>query len=276
MVINCRGTLLDLTSPVIMGILNITPDSFYEASRIHSTEKLLKQVEQMLEEGATILDIGGASSRPGATAISLEEERQRVIPTIQLIAQHFPEALLSVDTYRAHIAQEAIDAGAHLVNDISASNIEEDLLDVVAKNKVPYVLMHMQGTPQNMQQAPHYEDLLVNIMDFFIQKIAVLKDKGIQDIILDVGFGFGKTLEHNYYLLNHLKDYQLLNLPMLVGISRKSMIWKALGSSPKEALNGTTALHMIALQQGANILRVHDVKAAKEAIQLHKLLASNV
>lgn len=276
MVINCRGTLLDLTSPVIMGILNITPDSFYEASRIHSTEKLLKQVEQMLKEGATILDIGGASSRPGATAISLEEERQRVIPTIQLIAQHFPEALLSVDTYRAHIAQEAIDAGAHLVNDISASNIEEDLLDVVAKNKVPYVLMHMQGTPQNMQQAPHYEDLLVNIMDFFIQKIAVLKDKGIQDIILDVGFGFGKTLEHNYYLLNHLKDYQLLNLPMLVGISRKSMIWKALGSSPKEALNGTTALHMIALQQGANILRVHDVKAAKEAIQLHKLLASNV
>lgn len=276
MVINCRGTLLDLTSPVIMGILNITPDSFYEASRIHSTEKLLKQVEQMLEEGATILDIGGASSRPGATAISLEEERQRVIPTIQLIAQHFPEALLSVDTYRAHIAQEAINAGAHLVNDISASNIEEDLLDVVAKNKVPYVLMHMQGTPQNMQQAPHYEDLLVNIMDFFIQKIAVLKDKGIQDIILDVGFGFGKTLEHNYYLLNHLKDYQLLNLPMLVGISRKSMIWKALGSSPKEALNGTTALHMIALQQGANILRVHDVKAAKEAIQLHKLLASNV
>ncbi|WP_264787943.1 dihydropteroate synthase [Aureispira anguillae] len=259
-----------------MGILNMTPDSFYEGSRIKTPKKLLQQVEMMLEEGATILDIGGASSRPGAALISVEEERKRVIPAIELIRQYFPNVFISIDTYRATITKEAIQAGVHLVNDISASSIDKDLLEVVAQHKVPYVLMHMQGKPQNMQDQPVYADELTEVLDFFIQKIALLKEKGIQDIILDVGFGFGKTLEHNYRLLNNLNIYQILNLPMLVGISRKSMIWKLLGNSPQEALNGTTALHMIALQQGAHILRVHDVKAAQEAIQLHSMLLNNL
>ncbi|BDS12580.1 dihydropteroate synthase [Aureispira anguillae] len=276
MLINCRGKLLDLSKPVVMGILNMTPDSFYEGSRIKTPKKLLQQVEMMLEEGATILDIGGASSRPGAALISVEEERKRVIPAIELIRQYFPNVFISIDTYRATITKEAIQAGVHLVNDISASSIDKDLLEVVAQHKVPYVLMHMQGKPQNMQDQPVYADELTEVLDFFIQKIALLKEKGIQDIILDVGFGFGKTLEHNYRLLNNLNIYQILNLPMLVGISRKSMIWKLLGNSPQEALNGTTALHMIALQQGAHILRVHDVKAAQEAIQLHSMLLNNL
>jgi dihydropteroate synthase len=272
MLINFRGRLLGFSKPVIMGILNTTPDSFYKGSRLSNLDEVLERAEQMLAEGATILDIGGVSSRPGASDVSLEEELRRVIPVVEAISRHYPEALLSVDTFRAEVAKQAIDAGIHLVNDISASSIDEALFDVIANAKVPYILMHMQGTPKCMQQEPQYDDFLVNIMDFFIKKIGILRDKGIQDIILDVGFGFGKTIAHNYELLNNMHVYQNLDLPLMAGISRKSMIWKVLGNSSEEALNGTTALHMVALQQGAKMLRVHDVKEAAQTIKIWQQL----
>ncbi|CAA6799711.1 MAG: Dihydropteroate synthase (EC [uncultured Aureispira sp.] len=275
MTINCRGTLLDLSSPVVMGILNITPDSFYEGSRMKTEDQVRAQVEKMLEEGAQIIDIGGVSSRPGADFVSVDEELSRVVPIINLLTKCYPEALLSIDTYRAKVAKESIDAGIHLMNDISASSIDEGLLDVVAAGKVPYVLMHMKGTPQDMQQQASYDSVVVEVMDFFLKKIALLKSKGIQDIIIDPGFGFGKTIEHNYQLLNHLSVYKALEMPILAGISRKSMIWKVLKNTPQEALQGTTALHVIALQNGANLLRVHDVRPAVEAIQLMQVLADN-
>lgn len=275
MTINCRGTLLDLSKPLVMGILNVTPDSFYEGSRMKTEHQVRTQVEKMLEEGAKIIDIGGASSRPGADFVSIEEELSRVIPIINLLTKHYPEALLSIDTYRAKVAKESIDSGIHLINDISASSIDEELLDVVASGNVPYVLMHMQGSPQNMQKEPNYDAVVVDVFDFLVKKIALLKSKGIQDIIIDPGFGFGKTIEHNYKLLNHLSVYKVLEMPILAGLSRKSMIWKVLKNSPKEALHGTTALHVIALQNGANILRVHDVRPAVEAIQLMEVLEEN-
>ncbi|WMX16488.1 MULTISPECIES: dihydropteroate synthase [unclassified Aureispira] len=272
MTINCRGTLLDLSTPIVMGILNITPDSFFEGSRMKTEHEVRGQVEQMLEEGARIIDIGGVSSRPGADFVPVKEELNRVIPIIDLLVKHYPEALLSIDTYRAEVAKESIQSGIHLINDISASSIDDALLDVVAKNEVPYVLMHMQGTPETMQQKPHYKSVVVDVLDFLIEKIALLKKKGIEDIIIDPGFGFGKTIAHNYQLLNHLAVYKTLQMPILAGISRKSMIWKVLGNTPEKALNGTTALHVIALQNGASILRVHDVKPAMEAIQLMEIL----
>lgn len=275
MTINCRGTLLDVSSPIVMGILNVTPDSFYEGSRMTTEHKVRAQVEKMLEEGARIIDIGGASSRPGADFVSVEEELSRVIPMIDLLVKHYPEALLSIDTYRGEVAKESIDSGIHLINDISASSIDETLLDVVAASKVPYVLMHMQGTPQNMQTEPNYDSVVVEVLDFLVQKIALLKSKGIQDIVIDPGFGFGKTIAHNYQLLNHLSVYKRLGMPILAGLSRKSMIWKVLNNTPQEALQGTTALHVIALQNGANILRVHDVRPAVEAIQLMQVLDDN-
>jgi dihydropteroate synthase len=255
-----------------MGILNVTPDSFYEGSRVATEKALLTQAEQMLAEGATILDIGGVSSRPGAAEVTLEEELKRVTPAVQLLHQHFPQAILSVDTYRAPVAQAAFDAGAHILNDISGGALDQELLQVVAAAKAPYILMHMQGTPQTMQENPQYGDLMTTILDFFIDKIGELQTLGVQDIILDVGFGFGKTIAHNYELLAHLNAFNALEHPILVGVSRKSMIWKVLENSPAEALNGTTALHMVALQQGAKILRVHDVKAAHEALLLWQQL----
>ncbi len=272
MFINCRGRLLSLEMPVLMGILNVTPDSFYEGSRVATEKALLTQAEQMLAEGATILDIGGVSSRPGAAEVTLEEELKRVTPAVQLLHQHFPQAILSVDTYRAPVAQAAFDAGAHILNDISGGALDQELLQVVAAAKAPYILMHMQGTPQTMQENPQYGDLMTTILDFFIDKIGELQTLGVQDIILDVGFGFGKTIAHNYELLAHLNAFNALEHPILVGVSRKSMIWKVLENSPAEALNGTTALHMVALQQGAKILRVHDVKAAHEALLLWQQL----
>lgn len=275
MTINCRGTLLDLSNPVVMGILNVTPDSFYEGSRVKTEHQVRTQVEKMLIEGAQIIDIGGASSRPGAAFVSVEEELNRVLPMINLLVKHYPEALLSIDTYRAKVAKASIDSGIHLINDISASSIDEELFDVVAAGNVPYVLMHMQGRPQNMQEAPNYDTVVVEVFDFLVKKIALLKNKGIQDIIIDPGFGFGKTIEHNYKLLNHLSVYKALGMPILAGISRKSMIWKVLKNTPEEALHGTTALHVIALQNGANILRVHDVRPAVEAIQLMQVLEDN-
>lgn len=272
MFINCRGRLLSLEMPVIMGILNVTPDSFYEGSRVASEKALLAQAEQMLSEGAKILDIGGVSSRPGAAIVTPQEELKRVIPAVELLHKYFPQAILSVDTYRAPVAQAAFEAGAHILNDISGGVLDQELLKVVATAKAPYILMHMQGMPQTMQENPQYGDLMTTILDFFIDKIGQLQALGVQDIVLDVGFGFGKTIAHNYELLAHLNAFTALRQPLLVGVSRKSMIWKVLENSPAEALNGTTALHIVALQQGAKILRVHDVKAAQETLMLWQQL----
>ncbi|MCP4439210.1 MAG: dihydropteroate synthase [Aureispira sp.] len=272
MTLNCNGILLDLNTPKIMGILNVTPDSFYDGGKWHSDKLLLQQVEAMLEDGASIIDIGGVSSKPGAQEVSLQEELKRVVPVVGTIAKQFPEALISIDTFRAEVAQQGIEAGGHIINDISAGTLDKKLIETVAELRVPYILMHMQGIPKNMQNNPSYSNVLLNIFDFFIERVRFLQQAGIKDVVLDVGFGFGKTLEHNYTLLKHLSTFHLLNIPILAGISRKSMIWKALKSSPDKALNGTTALHMVALQQGAKILRVHDVKEAVEVIQLHSML----
>ncbi|MCH2045586.1 MAG: dihydropteroate synthase [Saprospiraceae bacterium] len=270
--LNLKGRIIDLARPRVMGILNVTPDSFYDGSKWTEVDAALYQTEKMLEEGADILDIGGVSSRPNAAKVGEDEELQRVLPIVEAILKRFPEVLLSIDTFRGRVAKESIAAGAALINDISAGAFDATLLPIVAQLKVPYVLMHMQGTPQTMQNDPKYTSLINDILDFHIQKIAEIRTLGIEDLIIDLGFGFGKTIEDNYELLNKMHLFQILGLPILAGLSRKSMIWKVLGSSPKLALNGTTALNMVALQQGARILRVHDVKPAVETIQLYQQL----
>lgn len=270
--INCKGKLLDLSRPLVMGILNVTPDSFFDGGKYPGETAILQQAEKMLLEGADILDIGGASSRPGASVLNEHTELERVVPVVDAIRAKFPEAILSVDTWRASVAKAAINAGASIVNDISASSLDPNLLETVADLDVPYVLMHMQGTPDTMQQNPHYTDVVTEVLDFFIQKIEVLRGLGVKDIVMDPGFGFGKTIEHNFTLLKNLHVFQdVLGLPLLVGLSRKSMICKPLNIKPSEALNGTTALHVLALQQGANILRVHDVREAMEVVRLVRL-----
>lgn len=272
MTLHCKGRLLDLSEPIVMGILNITPDSFFDGGKFTDENALLRQAEKMLREGASLLDLGGASSRPGAEIIPESEEIARVIPAIETLLKNFPEALLSVDTWRAGVAQNAVEAGACIVNDISAGNLDPKMLDTVAALRTPYVLMHMQGSPDSMQQNPQYESIVTEVLDFFIQKIALLRSLGVKDIVLDPGFGFGKTVEHNYALLRNLQVFQNgLDLPVLAGISRKSMICKPLGIKPADALNGTSALHMVALQQGVRILRVHDVREAMEVIKLWQL-----
>lgn len=270
--LNLKGRIIDLSQPIVMGILNLTPDSFYDGDKWTARDAALHQTEKMLEEGATVLDIGGVSSRPNADKVGEAEELQRVLPVIEAITKRFPEALLSVDTFRGRVAKESVEAGAALINDISAGTLDASLLPTVAQLQVPYILMHMQGTPQTMQNNPQYDNLVNDILDFHVQKVAELRALGIEDIIVDLGFGFGKTIEDNYRLLNKIHLFQMLGLPILAGLSRKSMIWKLLKSSPKEALNGTTALNMVALQQGAKILRVHDVKPAVETIQLYQQL----
>lgn len=256
-----------------MGILNITPDSFYADSRVKTKDDILRQAEYMLQNGATILDVGGISTRPGADKVPVVAELERVVPVIEWLHQYFPEAILSIDTFQGEVARAAIEAGASILNDISAWSINEELLQVLASyTDVPYILMHMQGTPQTMQSKPTYENLLLEIMDFFIEKIGILKQMKVKDVVLDVGFGFGKTIPQNYQLLNNLHIYSMLQKPLLVGISRKSMIWKLLDETPATALNGTTALHLVALQQGAKILRVHDVKEANEVIKIWQQL----
>jgi dihydropteroate synthase len=256
-----------------MGILNLTPDSFFDGGKYRDEQAILSQAEKMLQDGATLLDIGGASSRPGAALVSESEELKRVIPVVELLLKHFPDALLSVDTWRASLAKEAVASGASLINDISAGNFDAPLLETVAELQVPYVLMHMQGTPDTMQQNPHYEDVVTEVLDFFIQKISQLRAMGIKDIVLDPGFGFGKTVAHNFTLLKNLHIFQAVcGLPVLAGLSRKSMICKPLQIKPSDALNGTTALHMIALQNSASILRVHDVKEAMQVIALYELV----
>ncbi|HHH49696.1 MAG TPA: dihydropteroate synthase [Saprospiraceae bacterium] len=270
--INCKGKLLDLKNPMVMGILNLTPDSFYDGGLYQSDRNILKHVEKMLEEGAAIIDVGGMSSRPGAMLINSKEEKRRILPAIKMILKEFPAAILSVDTFRANVAKAAVDLGAAMINDISAGNLDKKLFDMLAQLDVPYILMHMQGTPKTMQNKPQYGDILVDILDFFIKKIAKLRALGIKDIIIDVGFGFGKELEDNYLLLQNLHAFQILELPLLAGLSRKSMIYKFLKITPASALPSTSALHMIALQQGAKILRAHDVGEAMQTIQLWQLL----
>jgi dihydropteroate synthase len=266
--INCKGKLLDLSTPKIMGILNVTPDSFFDGGRYNSVDNALFQVEKMLGEGADIIDVGGMSSRPGAEVISTEEELRRVIPIVEAIQQRFSDAILSIDTVKAEVAKQAIEAGGRLVNDISAGQFDAQLYETVARLNVPYFLMHMNGTPKTMQHNPEYDNVVTHVTDFFIREIGILRALGVKDIILDVGFGFGKTIEHNYQLLKKLQDFKIFDLPLLVGVSRKSMIYKFLDIEPESALNATSALHFLALQNGGNLLRVHDVKEAKEVIQL--------
>ncbi len=270
--LNCRGRLLTLDPPVVMGILNVTPDSFYDGGRYQARDEVLRQTEKMLYEGAAVVDVGGMSSRPGAARVPEAEELRRVVPVIAAIGEAFPEALISVDTVRPAVAREAVAAGAHLINDISAGTLAEDMYETVAALGVPYCLMHMQGTPGTMQRAPRYEDVVQEVLDFFIREVGKLRELGVVDIVIDPGFGFGKTLEHNYRLLKNMHVFQILDLPVLAGLSRKSMIYRLLETTPEEALNGTTALHMVALQQGAAILRVHDVREAVEATRLWEQL----
>ncbi|MBL7828667.1 MAG: dihydropteroate synthase [Saprospiraceae bacterium] len=273
MLVTASGRLIDLSAPVVMGILNITPDSFFDGGQHFDVDAALRQAEKMLREGAAFLDLGGASSRPGAIEVSESEELSRVIPVVETIIRTFPDVLISIDTWRARVAREAALAGASIINDISAGRMDAQLFPTVAELKLPYVLMHMQGTPSNMQKAPEYEDVVTEVLDFLITKIAELHALNIYDIILDPGFGFGKSVAHNFELLKNLHVFSTVTgLPVLAGISRKSMICKTLGIKPADALNGTTALHMVALQQGASILRAHDVKEAVEVIQLWKAL----
>lgn len=266
--LNCKGKLISLEKPIAMGILNLTPDSFFDGGKHNSTENILAHVEKMIRDGATIIDVGGMSSRPGAEIIDQDLELKRVIPIIEQIHQSFPETIISIDTIRANVAREAVQHGAHIINDISAGRFDTKMYPTVAALGVPYILMHMLGKPSDMQLAPNYENVVQEILDFLICEVGKLRDLEIKDIILDVGFGFGKSLEHNFELLRNLHVFKMLEYPILAGISRKSMICKALKVNPDKALNGTTALHMVALQQGAKILRVHDVKEAVEVVKL--------
>ncbi len=266
---NVRGRLLDLSEPQVMGILNVTPDSFYSASRMETEEAIRKRVRQILDEGGTMIDVGAYSSRPGADDVSEEEEMTRLRRGLKVVRDEAPDVAVSVDTFRSNVAQMAVEElGADIVNDISGGELDEKMFQTVARMGVPYILMHIKGTPQTMQQAPSYNDLMKEVMLYFAEKIQQLRDLGQKDIILDPGYGFGKTLDDNYELLRHQEMLRVFELPLLVGVSRKSMIYKLLGCTPEEALNGTTVLNTIALQKGTNILRVHDVKAAVEAVKL--------
>lgn len=268
-IINVNGNLLDLSTPQVMGILNVTPDSFYEKSRVQGEEHIIKRAEQILREGASIIDIGAYSSRPNADHISADEELERLSIALKVIGRNFPNTIISVDTFRAKVAEICVkEYGVSIINDIAAGEMDKDMFDTMAKLQVPYIMMHMQGTPQNMQSAPYYDNLLKEVFLYFAEKVQQLRDKGVNDIILDPGFGFGKTVEHNYELLASLEEFRVFELPLLVGVSRKSMISKLLGVTSDEALNGTTVIHTIALQKGADILRVHDVKEAVEVIKI--------
>lgn len=266
--LNLNGKLWSIDAPKIMGILNITPNSFFDGGKYLLPHQALHQAESMLSQGAHILDLGAASSKPGAQFISETEEWQRLEAVLKPLKQNFPNAIVSIDTWRSSIAQKAIDLGAHIINDISGGQLDPAMFKTVASARVPYILMHMQGIPANMQQAPAYKNVVSEQFGYFAQKIETLRELGQNDIILDPGFGFGKTTEHNYQILKSLSHYQIFELPVLVGLSRKRMVCEPLGIQAQDALNGTTALHMLALQQGAHFLRVHDVEAAQQAIKL--------
>ena len=267
--LNVNGRLLDLSTPCVMGILNVTPDSFYSGSRMQTEGEIEARVRQILEEGAAIIDVGAYSSRPTADHVSAEEEMNRLRLGLDVLRRTAPDAIVSVDTFRADVARMCVrEYGVAIINDIAAGEMDADMFSTVAELNVPYIMMHMQGTPQNMQQHPHYDNLLREVFLYFARKVQQLRDLGAKDIILDPGFGFGKTLEHNYELLDKMEELQIFELPVLVGVSRKSMIYKLLGGTPDDALNGTSIINTIALMKGADILRVHDVKAAVEAVRI--------
>ncbi len=268
MTINCKGQLIDLSTPKVMGILNLTPDSFYDGGKFKDAPSVLKQVQRMLQEGATFIDVGGYSSRPNAVNISESEELDRIVSIVELLLKEFPEALLSIDTFRSAVAKHCIEAGACMVNDISAGKLDNKMMETVASLNVPYIMMHIRGTPQTMQQLNQYDNLIKEIAFYFSERIAAARALGIVDLIVDPGFGFAKNQSQNYEILNHLELFKILKLPILVGLSRKSMVYKPLNASADEALNGTSILNTIALQKGASILRVHDVKEALECIKL--------
>ena len=270
--INAGGKLIDLSKARVMGILNLTPDSFYAGSRISSTDQALQTTEQMLADGATFIDIGSYSSRPGAQDISAGEEAQRLIPVVKALSKEFPSAIISVDTFRAEIAKAAINEGAHIINDISGGELDPQMFKTVADLNVPYILMHMKGSPQTMKDLTHYEDILKEVLNYLSVRIQRLNDSGLKDVIIDPGFGFAKTIEQNFELLNQLELFKITGLPVLAGLSRKSMIWKTLDIKSEHALNGTTVLNTIALTKGANILRVHDVREAVEAVRLVEMM----
>lgn len=272
MTINCKGQLIDLSVPKVMGILNITPDSFYDGGTHKNEKDTLNHVKKMLHEGATFIDVGAYSSRPNADYVNEDVELKRVVPIVELIIKAFPETLISIDTFRSEVAKQCINAGAAIVNDISAGKLDDNMLQTIADLKVPYIMMHMRGTPQNMQEHTQYNNLVKEVLLYFSERIAAAKALGIIDMIVDPGFGFAKTLEQNYELLNTFELFKMTDKPLLAGLSRKSMIYKTLETSAQEALNGTSVLNTIAIQKGASILRVHDVKEAMECIKLTRLL----
>lgn len=269
--INCSGTSVELTTPKVMGILNITPDSFFDGGKYATNKEIIKQTHKMLLEGATFIDIGAYSSRPGAKHISEEEELQRILPIVSLLVKEFPNIILSIDTFRSKVAEQCVNYGASIINDISAGEMDKNMFATVAKIQVPYIVTHMQGIPQNMQQNPNYKNVVTEVMYYLSEKVAQLRDLGVNDIITDVGFGFGKTVEQNYQLLKNLELFQNLELPNLAGMSRKSMLYKPLNITPQKALNATTIVNTIAIQNKANILRVHNVKEAVETIKIVEL-----
>lgn len=271
MTINCKGQLIDLSTPKVMGILNVTPNSFFDGGKYKNESEIRSQVEKMLNDGATFIDIGAYSSKPNADFVSEAEELQRIVPIVNLILEHFPETLISIDTFRSEVAKACIENGAALINDISAGNLDDKMFETIAKYNVPYIMMHMRGTPQTMQTMTNYENIVKEILYYFSEKIAKARSLGINDLILDPGFGFAKTIEQNYEVLQKLDLFSILELPILAGFSRKSMIYKPLHSNAESALNGTTALNTIGLIKGAKILRVHDVKEAMECASLYNL-----
>lgn len=270
--LNLNGKIIDLNTPAIMGILNLTPDSFYDGGRLAREDQILGQSEKFLNAGVDILDIGGYSTRPGAKDISPEEEWQRLVPALGIIRKNFPEIPVSVDTFRANIARQSMEYGASMINDVSGGTLDSKMFDTISELQVPYVLMHMKGTPRTMQSGTQYDDVIREVLTELEKKLSNLTNRGVNDVILDVGFGFAKTVDQNYELLRRLDAFRIFNIPLLVGISRKSMIWRLLDITPEEALNGTTALHMVALIKGVSILRVHDVKEAKQVVDLNNSL----
>lgn len=272
MTINCKGKLIDLSVPKVMGVLNITPDSFYDGGKYKNPDAILSQTEKMLTEGATFIDVGAYSSRPGAAHVSLEEELDRMIPVVDMLLKNFPDILLSIDTFRSKVAELTHAHGAALINDISGGNMDQKMFASIAKIQVPYIVMHMQGTPQNMQNNPHYDDVVKDVYKALSDKSFALRQIGVKDIIADVGFGFGKTMAHNYDLLQNLSFFKNLGIPILTGVSRKSMLYKLLDIEPADALNATTVANTIALLQGTSILRVHDVREAVEAVKIAQQL----
>ncbi len=268
--INCKGNLVSLETPIVMGILNITPDSFFDGGTYNELDKAVFQAEKMLAEGATIIDIGAQSTRPGADMIGAEKELQLLMPVLNALITRFPEAIFSIDTFHAKVAKEAVMAGVSIINDVSAGDDDTEMFEVVEACKVPYIMMHKQGNSKTMQQNPTYNNVVLDIIDYFVPKVNALRSRGVADILIDPGFGFGKTMAHNYELLQKLKHFELLGVPILIGISRKKMIQNIIGQNAAHALNGTTVANTIALMNGAHILRVHDVREAVEAVKIYK------